>query len=318
MQPTRRVARHPLLVVLILGVALRVLADIVPESLEPLPQIFPAASRSLAMPSRVDACDSCPRLRVVTYNIRHGQGTGGRVDLRRTIETILALDPDVVFLTEVDQYWWRSGLADQPAELAQALMMPYVHYAPALSTRSLLHTFPGVTARYGNLFLSRRPLAGAGASPLPQAGGNEPRNVVWIDLEFLGTTLRIFGTHLSVDPKERTVQLAALGELMAASPHPALAVGDFNSPPARLKDEAPFLWNDPWLEAHAAAGEGDGLTFPSHAPQSRIDYVFVHASLLPALVSSFAVPSPASDHRPVLVELSGALGAAGDGSPPSP
>jgi endonuclease/exonuclease/phosphatase family metal-dependent hydrolase len=40
--------------------------------------------------------------RVATYNIRHGQGRDGRVDLARTGGDIAGLGADVVGLLEVD------------------------------------------------------------------------------------------------------------------------------------------------------------------------------------------------------------------------
>lgn len=244
-------------------------------------------------------------LRVMTYNIHHGADADGRVDLARVAETIRTYDPDVAFLSEVDQHWRRSGLVDQPAVLAAATGMPFSHYAPALDSRSLWVTSPGRRARYGNLILSKQPWTQASAVPLPRVGKNEPRNVLWIDLRLDdGQPIRIFGTHLSVDPRERREQLEALRELVASSPHPAILVGDFNSPPDRLKTEAPYLWSSPWYDAHTAAGTGPGFTFPVPMPTTRIDYIFVHERLLPYLSDSMTPHSQASDHLPVMIELS--------------
>lgn len=244
-------------------------------------------------------------LKIMTYNIHHGADVRDRVDLERVVQTLRVHVPDVVFLSEVDQYWYRSGLVDQPAVLSQAAGMPFHHYAPALVTSSFAVTLPGRQARYGNLFLSVRPLFHASSAPLPRLGNNEPRNVLWVDLPFHGGLLiRIYGTHLSVDAKERSEQLSALGQLLAASPHPAIVVGDFNSPPDRLKHEAPYLWSSPWHDAHTLIGTGPGFTFPTPAPTSRIDYIFVHETLLPYLRSIATPYSPASDHLPVIVELS--------------
>lgn len=243
------------------------------------------------------------RLRVMAYNIHHGADPSGRVDLVRTAETILDVAPDILFLSEVDQDWKRSGLVDQPRALSRAAELPFVHFGPALTTRSPLVTTLGRTARYGNAFLSKVPFREAGIVALPRRGTNEPRNVLWIDVETGGHTLRLFGTHLSVDSRERETQLQALGQLIDASPYPAVVVGDFNSPPDRLKKEAPYLWLSPWHDAHAAIGKGEGLTFPAPLPTSRIDYIFLHDELLPRLTRVKTPTSEASDHYPVVVEL---------------
>lgn len=242
-------------------------------------------------------------LKIMAYNIQHGADATTRVDLMRTAEAIRAVAPDIVFLSEVDQHWRRSGMVDQPQVLAEALGMPYVHFDPALVTRLPGVTNPGRTARYGNAFLSKVPFRQTGAVPLPRRGINEPRNVLWVDVDVSGQTIRLFGTHLSLDTQERRTQLQTLGTLLTASPYPALVAGDFNSPPQRLKNEASFLWQTPWNDAHTAMGQGQGLTFPVPSPTSRIDYIFVHDRLMPALSLATTPDLDASDHYPVVVEL---------------
>ena len=243
-------------------------------------------------------------LRVMAYNIHHGADAQGRVDLQRIAETILIYEPDILFLSEVDQYWRRSGLVDQPEYLAKATRMPYSHFAPALETRSPMVTVLGRSA------LLRQPhfiesaiskdgicqLAEEGKERAPQCPLGRCRSRRPPDPALRHPSERRFA--------ERDVQLQALGELIAASPHPSLIVGDFNSPPERLKKEAPYLWISPWHDAHTAVGEGEGLTFPAPSPRSRIDYIFLHHDLLPWLTWAATPNSNASDHLPVIVELS--------------
>ena len=150
-------------------------------------------------------------LRVMAYNIHHGADAQGRVDLQRIAETILIYEPDILFLSEVDQYWRRSGLVDQPEYLAKATRMPYSHFAPALETRSPMVTVLGRSARYGNLILSKVPFLKTGFASLPRRGRNEPRNVLWVDVEAGGRRIRLFGTHLSVDSRGARRAVASLG-----------------------------------------------------------------------------------------------------------
>src|ERR1700674_4341999 len=56
-------------------------------------------------------------LRVLTYNIHHGEGTDGRVDLSRLAGVMKSVQPDIVALQEVDRGTERSGGVDQLAEL---------------------------------------------------------------------------------------------------------------------------------------------------------------------------------------------------------
>ncbi|MGH3356366.1 MAG: endonuclease/exonuclease/phosphatase family protein, partial [Nocardioidaceae bacterium] len=55
-------------------------------------------------------------IRVGTFNIRHGVGTAGVLDLEHTAGVIADLDVDVIGLQEVDRYWSeRSAFTDQAA-----------------------------------------------------------------------------------------------------------------------------------------------------------------------------------------------------------
>jgi len=59
------------------------------------------------------------QLRVLSYNIHHGEGTDGKLDLVRIAKIIRQVDPDVVTLQEVDRNVRRSESVDQPAQLAE-------------------------------------------------------------------------------------------------------------------------------------------------------------------------------------------------------
>jgi len=48
------------------------------------------------------------RVRVLTYNIHHGEGTDGKIDLTRIAALIKRLAPDLVALQEVDKATTRS------------------------------------------------------------------------------------------------------------------------------------------------------------------------------------------------------------------
>jgi len=65
-------------------------------------------------------------LRLVSYNIHHGQGLDGKLDLVRIARVIKKHQPDFVALQEVDNKASRSGKVDQAAELAKLLGMKHV------------------------------------------------------------------------------------------------------------------------------------------------------------------------------------------------
>jgi endonuclease/exonuclease/phosphatase family metal-dependent hydrolase len=59
------------------------------------------------------------QVRVLSYNIHHGAGTDGELDLPRIANVIRRLKPDLVALQEVDKKTQRSRGVDQAAELGR-------------------------------------------------------------------------------------------------------------------------------------------------------------------------------------------------------
>ena len=90
-------------------------------------------------------------LRVLSYNIHHGRGTDGVVDLPRIARVIRGCEADVAVLQEVDDRTTRTGGVDQTAELARLTGMH------AVFGRQI--DYQG--GRYGQAILCRWPLEAA-------------------------------------------------------------------------------------------------------------------------------------------------------------
>jgi endonuclease/exonuclease/phosphatase family metal-dependent hydrolase len=107
------------------------------------------------------------------------------VDLDAVVAGVRALEVDLLAVQDVDRTQARSGRADQPAVIAQALGADWFwSYAPALvgdDFRPLSGPDPGGPA-YGNLLVSRLPLEQVEHLRFPPAGGGEQRTAL------LGTT----------------------------------------------------------------------------------------------------------------------------------
>jgi endonuclease/exonuclease/phosphatase family metal-dependent hydrolase len=73
-------------------------------------------ARGLANHSELEQ-ESC--VKFATYNIQYGRGRDGRFDLARIAAELRGAD--VIALQEVERWWQRSGMQDQPAELARLL-----------------------------------------------------------------------------------------------------------------------------------------------------------------------------------------------------
>ena len=87
-------------------------------------------------------------LRVMTYNIHHGEGLDGKVDLLRIAQLIQREGADIVALQEVDKGVARTARRDLPAELAELTGMACV----------FSNNFPYQGGEYGNAVLTRFPV----------------------------------------------------------------------------------------------------------------------------------------------------------------
>lgn len=259
-------------------------------------------------------------LRVMTYNIHHGVGIEGAVDLDQTAALLGAYKPDIVFLTEVDRHWRRSGFADQARLLARKLAMPYTIMAPALVRRNWADAGVGGTAWYGNALLSRYPVVWSQITSLPSIGWTEPRVALTAHVQLTkNIVLRVIGTHLGLNHNERMTHIETLRTLASEWPGPSLLLGDFNtdakSPELRrLMETDPTvveavatqsvagaqvatLWIDP-------AGTMASPTFPAHQPTRRIDFILVSPELASQVIRYDSPASSASDHLPVVADIS--------------
>ena len=231
-------------------------------------------------------------LRVMTYNIRHGEGADGRIDLERIAAVIRAQAPDLVALQEVDRATGRAGGTDQAAELGRLTgLRPFFGQA-----------LPFDGGSYGEALLARLDVESWAVPALPAAPDHEPRAALEVRVRLEeGALVRFVGTHLdhTQDPADRIAQARALEELLRAEPElPTVLAGDFNDEPG-AQSLAPFAQR--WLDA---LGPDRRATWPADEPHLAIDHVFVAPYGRWHKRAAFIVPEAlASDHRPVVVDL---------------
>lgn len=178
------------------------------------------------------------RWRVATYNIRHGLGRDGRVDLDRTAREIAALRADVVAVQEADvAYGPRSGYEDQAARLGE-LLGRQVAFGAAID---LPPAADGqARRRYGLTVLTPHTLEDAVMHPLPahpgvparQEGRGALRARVVRDRGGAGEVLDLLVTHLdNALTEHRTAEVLGLLRLSEDLPGPAVLLGDLNAAP---------------------------------------------------------------------------------------
>ena len=228
-------------------------------------------------------------MRILTYNIRAGQGMDLSPALERQAAAIRMLAPDVVALQEVDRATRRSGGVDQAAVLAGATGLHAV-FAQSID-------FEG--GQYGIALLSRERPGSVRIVPLPSPH-DEDRALLVADFGAFVFAV----THLPLHDGDR---LAAVDRILAAllpSPKPVFLAGDWNALPEsdtlRRVGRGFALLSDP-----------RALTFPADAPDRCIDYLAVdrdHADAFRGAVARVVDEPSASDHRPVLVDIPAPFG----------
>lgn len=234
-------------------------------------------------------------LRVITWNIHHGEGTDGKIDLDRIAAWLRSMNPDVVFLQEVDRLTKRSGNVDQAAVIAAKLGM--------WSGFGAFMPFEG--GEYGMAILSRAQVSDVRNIALPP-GKHEPRTLLAATIHpFGGPPIRLFDVHLDwlEDDGNRYAQAQALlrevsGDVARMGGAPAIIAGDFNDQPG---SRTVSLMQGQFTEADKT---GASNTWPNHDPAQEIDFIFViPANRLVAQPAESLDAGVASDHRPVMTTV---------------
>lgn len=220
-------------------------------------------------------------MKLVSYNIQYGLGKDGTYDLARIADAIK--DADVIALQEVERFWQRSGMVDQPAEIAQHLPgFHWIYGANLDMDASVLNEHGNPVHRrrqFGNMLLSRLPIVSSRNHLLPKFGAVNQHTMqrgileTVIDMPDAGP-VRVHSTHLChLSAGTRLPQVDHLLDLhrnapaeggawsgghpnphagwtegtMPPMPQDAILMGDFNFEPT--DPEYPKIVG-PWSEQH--------------------------------------------------------------------
>lgn len=232
-------------------------------------------------------------LRVMSYNIHHGEGTDGKVDLERIARLILQEKADLVGLQELDKGVDRTKRRDLPAELAKLTGM-HVYFK---------QNRPYGGGEYGNALLSRFPLLSTTNILYSIPNPTEQRGLQIVTVEANGLPLTFMNTHLDFRPDdgERRICVEEIKKFVTAHPQDAIVLtGDFNTgPDTVVHTNMQTFMQDAWLQV----GQGPGLTYSSSAPSARIDYIWVGTNQLVKPIKMHVPESQASDHLPLVGEF---------------
>jgi endonuclease/exonuclease/phosphatase family metal-dependent hydrolase len=217
-------------------------------------------------------------LRVLTYNIQQGYSADGRRAYADQLEVIRGLSPDLVGLQESDVARFSGGNADIVRTFSEGLAM-HAYYGPRT-----------VTGTFGIALLSRYPLQNPRTFFMYSTG--EQAAAIQAEVNVRGRTYQILVTHLGnggpvIQQQQVLARLAGLQNV--------IAMGDFNFDQTTNQYALTTQsLDDAWVLAGSPPAAGLDM-------DHLIDHIFVSPGM--AVQTSQYIPSPASDHPALLVEI---------------
>jgi endonuclease/exonuclease/phosphatase family metal-dependent hydrolase len=230
-------------------------------------------------------------VRVLTYNIHHGEGMDGEWDLARLARIISSTQPDLVSLQEVDQDTQRSGGVRQLDELARLTGL-HPTFGRAMDYRG---------GEYGVGILSRWAPVSVENRPLPGTEDSEPRTALTVGIDAGPGVPRFFFTasHFESGPngESRLAQAQAINQRLATDDELRILAGDLNS---AAESDPMFVLRTRWAEIVPS----DPVTPANGRPRLRADYILVRPASRWQVVDASVIDAPiASDHAPILSVL---------------
>ncbi len=158
------------------------------------------------------------KLKIVSYNIRHGEDAG--FDMSLLADCIKSVDGDIVGIQEMDMCADRSGGRNQLEELKAALGFEYGYFLDCIGIKG---------GKYGTAVVSKYPITDIRIYPLTLYKGGEDRKLGVYTVDVDGTSLTFANTHLDFVCREAIeTQMLELNEHLKTC-EPLVLTGDFNT-----------------------------------------------------------------------------------------
>ncbi len=229
-------------------------------------------------------------MRLVAYNVSGGLDpvAAGRV--------LASLAPDVVCLTEIPS-------TGRFKALARFAGLDIVARAGRRGTGTAILAHEDVRVRASALV------------PLTTPRDVPARQATHAILSASGLGVSVTAVQFGLRPAVRRTNLSELLDYLATIEQPSVIGADLNE---SVRSPVAAALAERLQDAHAVAGSGAGLTYPTVDPSTRQDFVFVSPRLQvnAAMVATDDPVQLASHHRPVVVDIG--AGPSTPGEEPAP
>ena len=230
-------------------------------------------------------------IRVMTYNIHHGEGIDGHINLDRIATLIHSANVDLIGLQEVDRHADRSHNLDMIKTLAH---LTNTHWAFGKNLELQ-------NGDYGNGILTRFPILDQKNLYYKMVRSSERRGLLQVIINVNSQEIVFMNTHID-HHLDSTESIANVKQIRASAnsyeDKPIIISGDFNETPESQMIKEMEL---DFINASSTISQ-PVLTYHSTNPKTQIDYVFTSKDWT---IQSITVPySLASDHLPLVAEIS--------------
>ena len=224
---------------------------------------------------------SAQKVRVMSYNVKNGIGIDDVKDIKRCVNTIREVNPDVVAIQEVDSMTRRNKyyVLGKMGEL----LGYHTYFGKAI-------TYQG--GSYGVGVLSKKPALSVKTYPLPN--NKEARVLLVVEYE----KYYMLCTHLSGVPRKlgRGIQVDIIRDVVSKLDKPAFIAGDTNARPNSAPMKA-------FKEFATVLTDESKMTAPSHKPGKCIDYIMGANGSFKVKRDVVLYGNISSDHLPVYVDV---------------
>ena len=234
-------------------------------------------------------------MRVMTFNIQHCHDwQNNKINIPLFSETIDRFSPDICGLNEVRGRGALKGYSDQLRKIAE----------PIGYNRYFGQTIKvGGVGPYGNGLVAKYDIVSAEVIHIPDTTDRngrsnfEHRGIIRATVDACGNDLTVLVCHMGLSEPEQKNAVESLCDIIDETDTPLIVMGDFNTSPSH-DVLLPLVER---LNDTDKVSENSGTyTFPSYAPEVKIDYIFYRG-----LRCTYAetVTEIISDHYPIIADF---------------
>lgn len=240
-------------------------------------------------------------LKAITFNMCHGEGLDGIIDVERQAKFLKKYKPDIIFLQEIDMYTQRVYSENQIYKFAKNVELPY---------RAMGINLKYKNGYYGDGLLSRFPIEYSANYLMPLVDvENEQRGILCNKISFGTTKLNLFSVHYPTNFEERKLGTEELINIIEKIDDSEVIIvgGDFNVGISKIgKHQYTFEEKEEYeeykmLEEYMNKLDNTEKTWFSNIGEGCIDTMFYSKNI--KVLKTETISTQFSDHSAVYAEF---------------